>query len=146
MAINPMLTNEWKVCAHRLYRIASPLQSFNLENIFSMIWRRLYKLLSYDSGFFLFVFGGIHTLFPLRMPRILNASYALSAIKFLMRRKFLSINSGAAFTSCVCPGVMQKSIGSASSLQSKCILVVKPPQLLPIFLGFPSLRNEAAVL
>ncbi len=67
---------------------------------------------------FLFDFGGIHTLFPLRIPQILNASYALSAIKFLLRRKFLSINLEAAFTSCVWPGVMQKSIGSASSLQS----------------------------
>lgn len=104
--------------------------------IFSMIWRRLCKLLSYGAGFFLFDLGGMHTFFSLRILRILNASYALYTIKFWCGVNFF-YQSGSSFYIMRLACVMQKSTGSASSLQSKWILVVKPPRLLPIFLDFP---------
>ncbi len=67
-------------------------------------------------------------------------------ICFVRRKIFYAIHVagdefGGNFGIMHCPAVIRKSIGYSNSLQSKCILVVIPPQLPPISRGCPCDAN-----
>ena len=74
---------EKNVCAHLSYLVATRRQSLSRSNIFSTLWRCLYRVLQYPAGDFRPLRGGIQGVIPLAF----NA--ALMMWKF--RRKNIKI-------------------------------------------------------
>ena len=142
-------TNESKVWAQRQNRIAIPRQSFSCPNIFSIILRFCTASESYLAGEILLHFGGIHVFVPYveQFCRILSVSYALSASRYFIR-KLIPFDNFVSFFGVVHLSACQAKIKwhFFSIFAIMCILVVRPPTLLPTCLCSPSQRMLAAVL
>src|SRR5690606_35614158 len=118
------------------YRVAIPLNCFNLQNAFSTKCLILYKYQSIWSLFdCVFDFLGILALVFFADICSLNdsESYPLSAQHTSVSLKSsFSIIFGAILTSCVVPSEIIISIGLPSASTANCILELFPPMLLEI--------------